>query len=151
MKLNFTKKEYKKLLEALYISDWVLNAHREEQDSLDEEYKELEQKILAAASEFGLPGMVERSAGIGNFFPSRKFIEESKVMEKIEKYENATFWEELLERLARRDFIKTYGKEAILKMSIEERFEKETQFQKQYDQEFGEHGLDALCLEKDKK
>ena len=146
MKIHFSKKEYQTLLEVLYIADWVLNAHREEEQEIKKNYKDLEQKIMAMAGEFGLSDLVERSAGIGNYFPSRKFLDESQITKPIEEFENATFWEELLERLARRDFIQEYGREAILKMSLEECFEKETKLQKEYDQEFSEHGLDRLMI-----
>ena len=41
----------------MYLSDWVLHAHSEERTEGKKPYKELEQKILAFANEFGMEGV----------------------------------------------------------------------------------------------
>jgi hypothetical protein len=151
MKINFTKKEYQTLLEMLYVGDWVLHAHVEKETDKTNEtktYKEFEQKILALAHEFGMGKFVECNEKSGENFLSKEFTRNNEIRKYIEKFENATFWEELIERLARRDFIKKYGEEAILQMSISERFEKEMLFHQEYHKEFGENGLDNLQIHK---
>lgn len=128
MKINFTKKEYQTLLEMVYVTDWILHAHLEKETEKTNEtkiYQELEQKILAAAQDFGMENLVACNEKSGANFLSKEFTNNHEILKHIDKFENATFWEELIERLARRDFIKTYGEEAILQMSISERFEKE--------------------------
>lgn len=57
MKINITKKEYQLFLDMVYLSDWVLHAHSEERTEEKKPYKELEQKILAFANEFGMEGV----------------------------------------------------------------------------------------------
>jgi cell division protein FtsB len=146
MKINITKKEYQLFLDMVYLSDWVLHAHSEERTEEKKPYKELEQKILAFANEFGMEEMVERNEKSGEHFLNKRFTTNSQIVKHIENFENATFWEELIERLARRDFIKKYGEEAILQMSISERFEKEMSFHQEYHKEFGENGLDNLRI-----
>ena len=145
MKINLTKKEYETLLDVLYIADWVTRAHEEQGSPAASKYKELEQKLFALAGEFGLDNSVEQNKETGNYYLTKAHLSSSDATANIESFENATFWEELLERLARRDFIRRYGEEAILKMPIEERFEKEMEFFEMYDKEFGENGLENFA------
>lgn len=146
MKINFTKKEYQMLLDMLYVSDWVLHAHSEEKSNEIKPYKEVEQKILALAHEFGMENFVENKEKSGDIAFSKEFTNQNAMIQHIDKFENATFWEELIERLSRRDFIQKYGEEAILQMSINERFEKEMLIHQEYHKEFGNHGLNNLRI-----
>jgi hypothetical protein len=147
MKINFTKKEYQTLLNILYIADWVLHAHSEEKTEEKSEYRELKQKILSLADEFGMKSCLEHNEKTNEKFFSKEFIKKNEIEKHIDGFENATFWEELLERMARRDFVREYGEEAILKMPISERFEKEILFHKKYDEEFRKNGLKSLKIE----
>jgi hypothetical protein len=151
MKIHFSKREYQKLLEILYITDWVLHAHQEKRTDETKEFQELEQKIMAMAKECGAGDAVETNNATGNYFLSRNFIKEQQCLAPIEAFENATFWEELLERLARRDFIRRYGEEAIRKMTLEERFTKETAILQMYDHEFSQNGLNNIYIQKMKQ
>lgn len=146
MKINLTKKEFETLLDVMYMADWIVRAHDEQDDDGAKRYKDLEQKIMALAGEFGLDKAVQLNKETNQYYLLKEHLEASDATARIEKFENATFWEELLERLARRDFIRAYGEEAILKMPINERFEKEMEFFKQYDNEFGENGLENLHI-----
>ncbi len=146
MKINITKKEYQLFLDMVYLSDWVLYAHSEERAEGKKPYKELEQKILSFANEFGMEEVVEKNEKSDEHILNKKFTVNSQIVKYIDEFENATFWEELVERLARRDFIKKYGEEAILQMTVSERFEKEMTFHQQYHKEFDKNGLDNLQI-----
>ena len=149
MKINFTKKEYQTLLKMVYVTDWILHAHVEketDEENATKNYQELTQKILAVAQEFGMENLVACNEKSGENSFSKEFTSNNEILKFIDKYENATFWEELIERLARRDFIKSYGEEAILQMSISERFEKEMIFHQKYHKEFGDNGLNNLQI-----
>ncbi len=145
MKINFTKKEYKALLTVLYISDWVMHSHDTELDPETQKYKDLEQKILSFAKDFGMDDCVERDAKLGGFFHTRNF--EDEVMKFIERYDDNSFWDELADRLADRDFLRKYGEEAILKMTPEERFQKYCDFEDKYNEEFEENGLENIRID----
>lgn len=147
MKINITKKEYQALLGTLYVADWIFHAHSEQQTEETKVYRELENKVLSLADEFSMGNCIECNEKTKERFLSKEFIKGNKLEGHIEKFENETFWEELLERLARRDFLRQYGEEAILKMSINERFEKEMFFHQKYDKEFGENGLENLKVD----
>jgi len=151
MKINFTKKEYQTLLDMLYAADWMLHAHSEEKGDETSAYQELGQKIMAAANEFGVENLIEKNDKTGEIYLNKTFTTNSNIVKHLEKYENATFWEELIERLARRDFIDTYGEMNILQMPINERFEKEMVFHKKYDEEFGKNGLKNIKIRSSNK
>ncbi len=144
MKIHFTKKEYEALLDVMYIADWVIRAHEEDDNPAVDKYKELEQKIYALAEEFGLSEAVGKNFESGLYFLKKEHLNSSPAVALLERFENATFWEELLERLARRDFIRKHGEEAIIHMPLEERFEREMEILRQYDKEFGDNGLENL-------
>nr|WP_320146498.1 hypothetical protein [uncultured Anaeromusa sp.] len=144
MKLNFSKKEYTALLEMLYMADWVLHAHTEEKEESTEEYRLLMQKVLEAAKDFSLEEAVGRDDQTGEYYLARRWGEEGRPMQEIERFENYTFWAELVHRLGRRDFIRLYGEERIKQMNLEERYQTESEMQVRYDEEFAQHGLERL-------
>ncbi|WP_346354826.1 hypothetical protein [Azotosporobacter soli] len=146
MKIHFTKKEYQTLLDILYMTDWVLHAHQEEAAVESAHYRELMQKILAEAQAAGLEDLVDYKESAQTYVLNRNFMERSSAAQQMAAFENATFWEELVERLARRDFLTEYGKEEALKMPLTERIEKEGPFLKHYDGEFGLNGLKNLYI-----
>jgi len=51
-----------------------------------------------------------------------------KTVKFPDDFVDASFWDELFERLAERDFVNTLGEKAILKMSQDERFSKFYEF-----------------------
>ncbi len=146
MKINFSKKEYQTLLDMLYITDWVLHAHQEDSSANTGHYRALLQKLLAEAEAFGLDEFVDYKESSDTYVLNRNFTDSSSAGELMAAFENATFWEELVERLARRDFLAHYGREAALKMQLPERIEKEGPFLQQYDVEFGKNGLKNLHI-----
>lgn len=144
MKIHFSKKEYEVLLDVMYMADWVIRAHEEGDHPSVAKYKELEQKIYALAEEFGLQDAIGRNSESGLYFLKKEYLNNSLAVALLERFENSTFWEELLERMARRDFIRKHGEAAIIEMPLEERFEKEMEILRQYDKEFGDNGLENL-------
>jgi hypothetical protein len=62
----------------------------------------------------------------------------------IEKFENKSFGEDLIDRLAQRDLIRELGEEKILSLDPLDRMEKEDPFREKYEEEFEIHGIDRL-------
>lgn len=145
MKINFTKKEFEVLLNVVYMADWVIDAHQEGDNDETKQYRDLEQKIFSYAKEFGLEKYVQWEAKFQNFFPTRE-LEDGNAREFIEQFEDDTFWDELTDRLAKRDFIRKYGEEAISKMDVRERFEKFDEFEEKYLLEFEENGIENIKI-----
>lgn len=98
MKLELTKKQYRRLLDMVYIGNWILNSTRGDDRFAD--YDEVESLLFSKAAEEGMPSLAE--LGQGEVVPSRAFVD-GGIHEAIMEYENNVFFEILAEDLARRD------------------------------------------------
>ncbi len=98
MQLELTPKQYRRLLDLVYIGNWVLNATRGEDRFAD--YDEVESLLFSKAGQVGMESLVEVSQG--EIIPSRAFAE-GGIHEAIMEYENNVFFDILAEDLARRD------------------------------------------------
>ena len=121
----------------------MINAIRVGDEKI-KKYDEIEQYIYSFAKDFGLEKYIEFSKKYNKFFPTRELEEGTDVEQYREEYDNETFWEDLIDRLTRRDFIKKYGEETVKKMSLEERIEKEYPFEEKYRNEFEKNGIENL-------
>ena len=147
MKLSLTKVEYRDLLDLIYIADWVLHAHRTQDEPRTVNYQKLEQKLLSFAEEAGFSHLIEYAPKFDRYFPTRMFEDVSQVHGFIDEYDNDSFWEELANRLAERDLIKQEGGLSnVLKLSIEERLGKQFKLEERYATEFEENGLDNITI-----
>ena len=70
MKIDLTRSEYRDLLDMLYIADWVLTAHREEEDPRTQRYRKLEQKYFAFAKAMKYENLIESAPEFKEFFPN---------------------------------------------------------------------------------
>ena len=146
MKINITKEEYGTLLDILYIADWVLHSHKIGTSAKTEEYRSLTQKLYSYAEKMGHKNLVEYSTTIGEYLPTKEYEETNESMKFIDEFENDTFWDELIERLVRRDLIRQEGEDNLSKMKIEEWFKKEDPFREMYSAEFEENGLNNISI-----
>ena len=103
MKIEFSKTEYRTLVEMLYLAEWVLISHDEEPDPSKERYYLLGQKLYASAEAMGCEALIENSKELRAFIPTQKLEELPSVREALEAYNGETFWEELIDRLVERD------------------------------------------------
>jgi hypothetical protein len=146
MQLELSKDELKTLLEMIYLADWVLDAHETEKNPRTNAQRALAQKIMAQAFFLGLTDWVEYSEELKGYFPTRKLEEWIERNRYLTDYDNDTFWSELIERLAQRDFARQEGAETIRHMSIEEHFAKFQPFEDLYASEFEQHGIEHLHI-----
>ena len=152
MKIEFTRDEYKHLLDMMYIAEWILNAYKVGADPRTEVYKELEQKIYSYAKDMGFEDLIEYAPEYEMHFPTRKFEETGLAMKFIDEFENDTFWDELTNRLADRDFFRQIGgSENLSKFSLEKRSEMIGDLEEKYHSAFVERGLDAISLVENKE
>ena len=98
MELELTKKEYRRLLDMVYIGNWVLNSMRGEDRFAD--YDNLESMLFAKAAREGMDVLADEVDGV--MIPSKAFVE-GGIHEAIIDYENAVFFDILAEELSRRD------------------------------------------------
>ena len=93
MQIELTNKEFRRLLDLVYIGNWVLNSTRGNDRFAD--YDNLESKIFAHS-----PALSE--LWDGTVVPSRAYAE-GGIHEAIAYYEDNVFYEILAEELSRRD------------------------------------------------
>jgi len=98
MKLELSKKEFRRLLDMVYIGNWVLNSTRGEDRLTD--YDKVESNLFHKAHEDGMEVLTDYDQGLA--VPSRAFVE-GGIHEAIMDYENNIFFDILAEDLARRD------------------------------------------------
>ena len=98
MKLELSKKEFRRLLDMAYIGNWVLNSTRG--DDRFSDYDVVERLLFRVAKEAGMEVLTDTQLGVAT--PSRSYIE-GGIHEAIMEYENNVFFDILAEDLARRD------------------------------------------------
>lgn len=98
MKIELSKKEFRRLLDMVYIGNWILNSTRGSDRFAD--YDNLETKLFGLCRTTGMDTLVEKWEGID--VPSRAFAD-GGIHEAIMDYEDTVFFEILAEELARRD------------------------------------------------
>lgn len=98
MQLELSKKEFRRLLDLVYIGNWIMNSTRGEDRFQD--YDDLESKLFDLCRQHGMDALVEQWEGIP--IPSRAYAE-GGIHEVIALYEDNVFFEILAEELSRRD------------------------------------------------
>lgn len=98
MNIELSKKEFRRLLDLIYIGNWILNSTRGEDRFAD--YDQVESKLFGLCRTAGMDTLVEKWQG--GDVPSRAFAQ-GGIHEAIMDYEDTVFFEILAEELARRD------------------------------------------------
>ncbi len=134
MNINLTVKEFRRLLDLVYIGNWILNSTRG--DDRIPDYDQVESKLFGYCLAAGMPELAERWHG--EIIPSRAF-EEGGIQEAIMDYEDTVFYDILAEELARRDM--DYA--AITPENYDELCTR----MDEYISEFEAHGTDNITVE----
>ena len=136
MQIDLSKKEFRRLLDMVYIGNWILNSTRGDDRFAD--YDDLESKLFALCREQGMDTLVERYEGTD--VPSRAFSD-GGIHEAIMAYEDATFFEILAQELALRDL----DDPPITPENYDEIMER----MEVYLGEFEQHGTDNITVDID--
>ena len=134
MQLELSKKEFRRLLDMVYIGNWILNSTRGEDRFRD--YDQVESLLFEKARKEGMEILAETYQG--ETVPSRAFVE-GGIHEAILEYENTAFFEILAEELARRDMME----ESADPGSVEELASRIDD----YIVEFEQHGIDHISFD----
>lgn len=134
MQINLTDKEFRHLLDMVYIGNWVLNSTRGEDRF--KEYDDIESKLFALCKNTKLRILQEDWNGI--CVPSKAYAE-GGIHEAIGFYEDNIFYEILAEELSRRDM-------AYPEIN-EENYDEIVTRMDRYMREFQRSGVDHLVLE----
>ena len=136
MNLELTAKQFRRLLDMVYIGNWILNSTRGDERFAD--YDEVESLLFTRAMLEGMPTLGELYEG--EIVPSRAFAE-GGIHEAIIEYENNVFFDILAEELARRDM-----NDAPID---ESNYAELTSRIDAYITEFEQHGTDHVLVELD--
>lgn len=136
-KIELTNTQFQNLLQLAYLGEWVLQAY-EPADNAGE-IDSLEQTLYESAYRQGNDD-IEYDKKLGGYVPCQEF--ESDCDKFIEKYDEHTFWEELIVRMANRDLQNLNAD----KLPPRE-FEKiQDELIQKYEKEFSKNGIDHLKL-----
>lgn len=134
MNIELTEKEFRRLLDMVYIGNWILNSTRG--DDRFEDYDELQEKLFTLCLDRGMRSLVQ--TWHGRIYPSKAY-EEGGIHEAIADYEDAVFYNILAEELARRDL--------GLEDSDPEDFAELAERMEDYLDEFEKNGLDTISID----
>lgn len=129
MQIELTSKEFRRLLDMVYIGNWVLNSTRGNDRFAD--YDALLSKLFALS-----PALSQNIHGIT--IPSTEYIE-GGIHEAISYYEDNVFYEILAEELSRRDM--AYPE------ITDDNYDEIIGRMEAYMSEFSSSGIDHLVLE----
>ena len=134
MDLHLTGKQFRRLLDLVYIGNWVLNSTRGDDRTRD--YDQVESLVFSYCLDHGMAPLVELYNG--EIIPSRAFAG-GGIHEAIMAYEDITFFEILAEELALRDL--------DAERATEENSAEVMDRMEQYMGEFEAHGTDHISVD----
>ena len=133
MRFELSTKEFRRLLDMVYIGNWVLNSTRGEDRFAD--YDEVESKLFGLCKGTSLDALVQEDGG--KPVPSQAY-NDGGIHEAIVNYEDNIFFDVLAEELARRDM----GYPEITNQNYDELVER----MEDYIDEFETNGTENLVV-----
>ncbi len=134
LNIELSEKEFRRLLDLVYIGDWILNSARGEDRF--EDYDLVLEKLFGQCLKVGMDALVDTWRG--HAFPSKAY-REGGIHEAIADYEDAVFFDILAEELARRD-MEGDGVDMDDETELVGRME-------EYYEEFEQNGIDNLTVD----
>ena len=136
MILELTDTEFRRLLDLVYVGNWVMNSMRGE--NRIQAYDDVESKCFSYCLKTGMYSLFEMVDG--EVVPSAGF-EEGGIQEAILDYEDGIFFDILAEELARRDLAMGPGDSGGSSEL--------TQRMQEYMDEFEKNGLNNVTVERE--
>ena len=134
MNIELTEKEFRRLLDMVYIGNWILNSTRG--DDRFEDYDLLQEKFFSMCNSCGMTSLVQ--SYMGHFFPSKAY-EAGGIHEAIADYEDSVFFDILAEELARRDMTEeNVNQDDVSELSAR---------MEEYITEFEKNGIDNINID----
>lgn len=134
MTIELTTKEFRRLLDLVYMGNWILNSTRGEDRF--REYDDIESKLFALCRANRMDALVQDWNGTP--VPSKAYAE-GGIHEAIALYEDTVFYEILAEELSRRDM--DYAE------ITDENYPEIVDRMERYMDEFRNSGVDKLILQ----
>ena len=87
---------------------------------------------------------IEYDSEDDSYYLTRKA--EKELEEDYDQYEEEEFWDELIYRLGLRDLLQEIREKEYLKLSVEERIARLSEYEGKYDNEFEKRGVERLRI-----
>ena len=139
--IAFTKEELKLLLRLVYNGLNIIESENVEEQDIE---LSLMDKILAQVKKNKLMRGIEYDSEDNSYYLTRKG--ENELEEDYDLYSEEEFWDELIYRLGLRDLLQEIGEKEYLKLSLEERIERLSEYEEKYDNEFEKRGVERLRI-----
>jgi hypothetical protein len=109
-----------------------------------EDIASLEQYLFSYADEFGCSNWIEKDDESDHLFPA---VETEDYMNQfIDEYSNLNFWNELIQRLAEKDFFEQNSADTIVEMKTIERIARVDEIAQTYEDEFRKNQLENVIV-----
>ena len=145
MKIEFTKKELKSLIELLYFADYMSCVSEDEYPEKITNYEKILQKVRKIAFENGLDDYVEPFEK--NEYVFSHGIEGDEVInEIIDNYDNDNFWFMLAMKLALRDILEKMTPDEYFKLEDKKKLTMKFEQEEIYEREFSKYGIKNLRI-----
>ncbi|MGP4076506.1 hypothetical protein [Halobacillus sp. K22] len=136
--LELSQKQYEKLVETVYLGTWMINSTRME---LDDDFEEVREVVLAKYKEAGLEDRVVHQEEVDIYDLDVDY--ESKLLDTyVEEYDEFSFWDKLVEKLADKEMAERYG--TSREKMTEEMMEARVQIEEKIEQKLEETGVTKL-------
>jgi len=148
MKIQFSRSEFRSLLDMAFVACWVANSEYADPESeSSDQFDIVRQKLYAFAEAYGFEGLVETDPETGDYVEAPKLLHSVEDRRILLDFEEECFWRGLASRFALRLLDRRLGKEQVDAMSPEERAEALEPLSEAFLRHFEEVGFDALQLE----
>jgi len=144
--IDLTEKEYRLLLDFVFMGSWMIGSHHADGRDDAEEYDMLVQKLYSFADVMGCKELVDADRETNEYIPTRHYEENTRAFEFIEEYDDDAFWDALISRLAERDVYEQIDDVRRDTIGIEEFWQRSEPIEEAYFEEFRQHALDRLRL-----
>ncbi|MBO93351.1 MAG: hypothetical protein CMI32_00425 [Opitutales bacterium] len=148
MKIDFTEKEYRSLVDLLSLATFMLEGYGRGGNSHKTACFEVEQKIFSYAEDAGCRNLIERDPNTGSHLRKWSKDRSEKVAAFLDEYNDDCFWDELIIRMAERDFNSHISVESTdgQSLSAEDKRRRLDELERSYEAEFMANGLAGLVL-----
>lgn len=141
VKLELSKEQYETLVEMVFLGTWMVNSTRVE---LDEGFEEVRELVLSKYKEASLEDRITYQEQIDVHDLDVDY--ESKLLDTyVEEYDEFSFWDKLVEKLAEKEMSERYG--PLDGELTEEQMEKRMEIEEHIGRKLEETGVTKLAFE----
>ncbi|MFB6355352.1 MAG: hypothetical protein ABEJ65_02420 [bacterium] len=146
MEIELSEQQYETLLLMIEAGNWLINVTRKDRI---EKFDNLQSELFSHAEDVDLEELVHYAEDEDRYFPADELTQ--RIMDFVNEYENDSFWDTLVSRLAERDIQQQYDQETLDDMNTREWVKTLHEHEEKYWEEFEEHGVERLVIDQSKR